>query len=98
MMNLLQNSINAINESNRSGNVYISLQKHENGINITIEDDGPGFSQYALEHALDPYYTTRESGNGLGLAIVYKIILEHGGQVNLSNSEKFNGALVRVSL
>ncbi|MDR2075263.1 MAG: HAMP domain-containing protein [Holosporales bacterium] len=98
MMNLLQNSINAIEESKKYGNICISLRKREDSLSIVVEDDGPGFSQYALEHALDPYYTTRESGNGLGLAIVYKIVLEHGGQVYLSNSEKFKGASVEVSL
>lgn len=99
LINLLQNSINSIIESSKAGNVYVSLStSKDNGYNLVVEDDGPGFSENALEHALDPYYTTRESGNGLGLAIVYKIIVEHGGVIELSNSEKHGGASVKIML
>ncbi len=98
LMNILQNSINAIIENNTRGNIYINLTKRANSIIIFIEDDGPGFSQHALLHGFDPYYTTREAGSGLGLAIVYKIIIEHGGQIELNNSNKFGGASVKIVL
>jgi two-component system nitrogen regulation sensor histidine kinase NtrY len=107
-MNLLQNSINAINENvcKRSeqdliqGNIYISINNDEisNEYRIVVEDDGPGFSPGAINHALDPYYTTRENGSGLGLAIVYKIIIEHSGHVEIANSKEFGGASVVITL
>ncbi len=98
IMNLLQNSINAIIENKDDGNIYINLQKERKSCIIIFEDDGLGFSISALEHALDPYFTTRKSGNGLGLAVVYKIITEHGGQIELSNSKVFKGASVKIIL
>lgn len=98
IMNLLQNSINAIMENKKNGNIYISLQKETENCVMLFEDDGPGFSTNALEHALDPYFTTREAGNGLGLAVVYKIIIEHEGQIELSNSTAFGGASVKIVL
>lgn len=98
MMNLLQNAVNAITENKDGGNIYMALQKERETCIIICEDDGPGFSPNALEHALDPYFTTRESGNGLGLAVVYKIIIEHGGQIELSNSKISGGASVKIIL
>jgi two-component system nitrogen regulation sensor histidine kinase NtrY len=96
-INLLQNSVNAITEDCNNGNVYVTLKKTDTVV-IIIEDDGSGFSQDALVNALDPYYTTRKTGSGLGLAVVYKIIVEHGGRIELSNSKKFGGASVRIDL
>jgi two-component system nitrogen regulation sensor histidine kinase NtrY len=103
-MNLLQNAINAINESSTSnaaeGNIYILIDndKSSNEYHVTVEDDGPGFSHGALSHALDPYYTTRGAGSGLGLAIVYKIVIEHSGRVEIANSKKFGGASVTITI
>lgn len=104
LMNLLQNSINAINEnvdkrndnSDIMGRIRVIFERQDRGYILIVEDDGPGFSDSALEHALDPYYTTRESGNGLGLAIVYKIIIEHGGSIDIQNSEVLGGGSVKI--
>ena len=112
MMNLYQNSINAIteatnikiknNESDQEnkiiGIILLQCYLHKDMISITIEDDGPGFSDIAMEKALDPYFTTRKTGNGLGLAIVYKIINDHGGEIILGRSATLNGAKVSISI
>lgn len=99
IMNVIQNSINAISENNPPaasfiGNILISFYAKNDMMYITIEDDGPGFSDSVVEKALEPYYTTRENGTGLGLAIVHKIISDHNGEVSLGRSERLQGAKV----
>jgi two-component system nitrogen regulation sensor histidine kinase NtrY len=102
LMNILQNAINAINETSgstsKSGDVYISFSNQNESFRIFIEDNGPGFPTGAIEHAFDPYYTTRKKGNGLGLSIVYRIITEHSGVINLSKSNTHDGAAVSIEL
>ena len=104
MMNLYQNAINSITEANIEqvssnqilGTILLQCNLQQSRIFITIEDDGPGFSNAAMEKALEPYFTTRKAGNGLGLAIVYKIINDHGGELTLGKSETLNGAKISI--
>ena len=51
-----------------------------------------------MKKAFEPYFTTRKAGNGLGLAIVYKIINDHGGDINIMNSESLGGAKMTISI
>lgn len=64
---------------------------------LTFRDSGPGFRMSDREHLLDPFFTTKEGGTGLGLPIVNSIINGHGGRMSLDNAEK-GGALVTVWL
>ena len=103
MMNILQNAVNAILENNATnkkfiGSIFVSFYVNSKTFCIKIEDDGPGFSEASLKRAFEPYYTTRETGNGLGLAIVYKIINEHSGDIRLSNSDVLGGASVVIEI
>lgn len=62
---------------------------------IFVEDNGKGMDGEQREKALEPFYTTRKDGAGLGLAIVHKIMHDHGGQMEILSSP---GAGTRVSL
>lgn len=68
-------------------------------VEITLEDTGTGMTSEAVEHAFDPFYTTKEAGEGtgLGLSVAYGIIEEHEGWFELS-SEPGHGTRVRVYL
>jgi two-component system, NtrC family, sensor histidine kinase HydH len=67
------------------------------GVEIEFEDSGPGVPDALREQVFNPFFTTRKTGVGLGLAIVSKIIDEHGGSIRLeSNAGK--GACFRVFL
>ena len=60
-------------------------------------DSGPGFEPESLSSLLDPFFTTKEGGTGLGLPIVQSIITGHGGRIELENGPE-GGALARVVL
>lgn len=53
------------------------------GVELALEDDGPGVDSERMDQIFDPYVTTKSKGTGLGLAIVRKIIEEHGGAIYL---------------
>jgi nitrogen fixation/metabolism regulation signal transduction histidine kinase len=66
---------------------------------LAIEDNGPGFPANILRRAFEPYVTSKSSGTGLGLAMVKKIIDEHGARievVNRSGAGQSGGAIVTI--
>lgn len=101
--NLLKNAAEAIEgmpeDAEVRGHIRIGLKGGERGLEVTIEDNGPGFPQDVRERLLEPYVTTREKGTGLGLAIVNRIIADHGGSISLQNRlDGLRGARVRIWL
>jgi signal transduction histidine kinase len=62
-----------------------------------ILDNGPGIEESSLGKLFRPFYTTKADGTGLGLAVVQKIIIQHGGQVEARNRPE-GGAAFMVTL
>jgi nitrogen fixation/metabolism regulation signal transduction histidine kinase len=62
-------------------------------VRLTVSDNGPGFSSGLLTRAFEPYVTTKAKGTGLGLAVVRKIIDEHGARIDLRNRTKADGSV-----
>jgi signal transduction histidine kinase len=81
LINLVVNSVAAMPE--QGGRIMVRSFVHEDDICIQVEDNGRGMSAEEREHALEPFYTTRDQGTGLGLAIVHTIMQEHGGTVSI---------------
>lgn len=67
----------------------------DNGIQISIEDNGKGMPEDVRIHAFSPFYTTKAKGTGLGLAVVFAVVKAHGGRVSLDSVE---GIGTRVNL
>jgi nitrogen fixation/metabolism regulation signal transduction histidine kinase len=88
--NLVQNALDAVNDMT-DGQVTISTEaaRAEDGvaraIRLKVVDNGPGFSEKILKRAFEPYVTTKARGTGLGLAVVKKIVEEHGAKIRLNN-------------
>ena len=93
--NILSNAHQAMGEA---GRIRISGEKDSAGKTILrFQDTGPGFSEDALEKAMDPFFTTKDSGTGLGLPIVQAIIESHEGTMKLSNAEE-GGAVIVIEI
>lgn len=90
--NILSNAHQAINGS---GTIIIQGKAAPGKILLRFRDTGPGFNEDALQKAMDPFFTTKDSGTGLGLPIVQAIIDSHGGAMKLSNSPE-GGAVIGI--
>jgi two-component system sensor kinase FixL len=77
-INIISNGLEAMPEG---GTIGVYTEKLPNGIEVRIADEGIGIPEEDLEHIFEPFYTTRETGSGLGLSISYKIIEAHGGEI-----------------
>ena len=65
----------------------ISTQWSESSqrVRLVVRDHGAGFAETILKRAFEPYVTTKSKGTGLGLAVVKKIVDDHGARIDLSN-------------
>jgi two-component system, NtrC family, nitrogen regulation sensor histidine kinase NtrY len=78
--NLLENAVQAIPED-REGRVHVILSKDGNNALISVRDNGQGIEEEVAERIFQPYFTTKSSGTGLGLAMTKKIIEFWQGQI-----------------
>jgi two-component system nitrogen regulation sensor histidine kinase NtrY len=69
------------------GAVAIDVFLDDDEVQVTIRDNGGGFPVEDRERLLEPYVTTRKNGVGLGLAIVTRIVEDHGGRIWLGDNE-----------
>lgn len=85
--NVIRNAVLAIADSGRPGEVKISSEADEAGIHIRIHDTGVGMTAEQIEHAFEPFYTTRPvgSGVGLGLATARNVVQAHSGRISLDS-------------
>ena len=97
LINLIQNAQDAMVSNTKKPSIKINTNKYKNYLVLSIEDNGPGFSEDILKKAFEPYVTTKSHGTGLGLAIVKKIIDEHEGIIVVENI-KSGGAHINIQL
>jgi signal transduction histidine kinase len=102
LMNLLRNAVEAIteDESMRLVDVHTFADKDPSGDNwavIEIEDSGPGIPQGDLQRIFIPFFTTKASGHGVGLALAHRVITEHNGTLTAVNGTD-RGALFTIRL
>ncbi len=95
--NLLTNAQQASEESSEP-RVAVSLVSEGASTVLRVEDSGPGVAEIDVPHLFEPFYTTRRSGTGLGLATVRRVVEAHGGAVRVSRSERLGGAAFIVTL
>ena len=97
--NLLANALDALTEKGPPRKLWISAENSAQGVNLYIRDNGPGFSREALEHAREPFFTTktRTQGLGLGLAICDTLMRALGGELLFANHPE-GGALLTLRM
>ena len=81
---------------NYKGKIDIEILKNNDYIVIIIKDNGEGISD--TKKVMTPYFTTKNTGTGLGLPIVTKIINEHSGIFSIRNKKKGSGTIINLSL
>ena len=94
VLNLL---LNAIEVSPLDGVVTLALARTSTGICLEVRDQGPGIPPEQREDIFAPFFTTKESGTGLGLALVHQMVVEHGGDISV-DSTVGRGSTFRVKL
>jgi signal transduction histidine kinase len=77
--------LNALQATPRGGHVVVRTAGDERRLVVAVSDDGEGMTPETRERAFTPFFTTREEGTGLGLALVRRIVEEHGGSVEISS-------------
>ncbi|MDR0374678.1 MAG: PAS domain-containing protein [Treponema sp.] len=93
-LNLIKNAIAAMPEG---GVLSIKTAVKDSEAIITVADTGEGISEENLPKIFEPYFTTKATGSGLGLTLVYKIIHEHKGEITVK-SKPGNGASFIINL
>ena len=83
-LNVVRNACQAANFE-----VLLSLHRHNDEWEVRVEDDGPGIAEDKRSAVFEPFYSTRPAGEGtgLGLAVVSSVLKEHGGRIEIGNSE-----------
>jgi len=98
VLNLSMNALQAIKQDERQqGRIELRLDALEDGVELTVIDDGPGIPEEAMETIFHPFYTTKPNGTGLGLAVCKRIVEEHRGHLTAART-KSGGAAFMVWL
>ena len=97
--NLLANALDALTEKANPRKLWLSAERRDDYVYLTIRDNGPGFTSQAMAHAREPFFTTktRTQGLGLGLAICDTLMRALGGELLLANHPE-GGALLTLQL
>lgn len=82
--NIIKNAAQAMISG---GILHIRTDRDESHVSITFQDSGGGIPAENMSKVFDPYFTTKETGSGLGLLIVRRIVREHGGEIDLVNNQ-----------
>jgi signal transduction histidine kinase len=85
VLNLVRNAIEAVPAD---GRVTLSLLPGDPRFVIRVEDDGRGIPDHVLPRIYEPFFSTKESGTGLGMSIVHSLVALHGGTIELETSSK----------
>ncbi|MBO3276221.1 sensor histidine kinase [Pseudomonas schmalbachii] len=99
LTNLLSNALDALSETAPPRRLWLTASQSPEYITLSLRDNGTGFSEEALAHAREPFFTTKTSakGLGLGLAICDTLLRALGGHLELGNHPE-GGALVQLHL
>jgi signal transduction histidine kinase len=84
LINLVRNAADAVSAKG-GGHVVLRTRGDGERIEIAVEDDGIGIANDLLPKLFDPFFSTKEGGNGLGLALTQQIVRDHGGELHVDS-------------
>jgi two-component system, sporulation sensor kinase E len=82
--NIIKNAAQAMKSG---GILHIRTDRDEDHVSVTFQDTGGGIPDENMSKVFDPYFTTKQTGSGLGLLIVRRIVREHGGEIDIVNNQ-----------
>ena len=85
LINLVRNASDAV-AANNGGTVTLRTRTEGSRIEIAVEDDGIGIPSDLQPRLFDPFFSTKESGSGLGLALTQQIVRDHGGELRVESA------------
>jgi len=89
--------LNAIDATAKHGRIEIRATREDNGITVSVHDDGAGVAPEQAHRLFLPYFTTKKHGTGLGLFVTRRLVAAHGGDVTFASSPG-EGTTFRVQL
>ena len=99
-MNLTVNAMEALSEQplGRTRTLEISTKwnraVHE--VVVRFKDNGPGIDPQVLSKIFDPFFSTKEKGSGIGLALCHDLVVEHGGKIEVNSSQDGTTFIIRL--
>ena len=102
-INLIKNSVESIQEKNIKnvdfkGKINIDIRDDSDYIYVELSDNGVGFNNKDKLKMQTPYFTTKKSGTGLGLAVVSKILHDHNGSIEFNMNKDKDKAVVKITI
>lgn len=97
MLNLLRNTIEAYDNGKKNRLFRLHAGKDKDKFIMMVEDNGPGMSEHVMESLGTPFYTTKDTGTGIGIPMCKKIINEHNGQFLIDSIEN-RGTKITIRL
>jgi two-component system nitrogen regulation sensor histidine kinase NtrY len=86
LINLVKNAMEAVKDQT-SRDIVLSARRERNELILSVEDTGSGIPQDQMESIFVPFFSTRESGTGIGLSFSQHIMRMHGGQIRVSSTQ-----------
>ncbi|HEY4087962.1 MAG TPA: HAMP domain-containing sensor histidine kinase [Bryobacteraceae bacterium] len=86
LINVVNNAIQAIASTGEHGRVQIAVSGQNNNCSIAVTDNGPGMPENIQERIFEPYFSTKASGSGVGLAVTRRALELHGGDIHVKSS------------
>lgn len=86
-INLILNAIDAVDRKPAEAFITIRANRSKNMVVVEIEDNGVGISPINIERLHVPFFTTKETGTGLGLSVTFKLVEEHSGIINVYSEQ-----------
>jgi signal transduction histidine kinase len=97
VLNLINNAAEAMRTIVTSKKIVVVSFIQDDSIHIQVSDSGPGVPEEIRDKILDPYFTTKQEGTGIGLSLCHRIIMDHSGSIDVCQG-KWGGAEFRIEI
>jgi len=102
LLNILANARDAMRDSGIGDTVRVVIDVDDDWQHIIVEDNGPGIDSDNIQSVFEPFFSTKDTGTGLGLVVTQQIMFEHGGKITINpaaaDKTLLHGTRVTLSL